>query len=188
MVPERTGGKAMASTEIEWSDVLLKAAADRDAANSEVERLRAEAARINAALANAEQAADRMEATYSWLTSVPSGHGQNRGLGAHTGIAAQAQRFGKPIPETANTDLCVRALAKLGGRAKTVPIREYLARQGHELTQEQVRGSLKYLSKKKPNPPVLIVGIGEWAIAPGFAAAHFEQSGVPALNGAGRDI
>jgi hypothetical protein len=151
-------------TDTTLNELLSKAEADLVAKRSAVEQWRADAERANAGLAAAEQDADRMEDTCAWLRAEIAA----REGGEAAEPSARPLLFGKPMPETPQTDLCLEAIGKLGGSGSNKQIRSLLAREGHDLSLEQVRGSLKYLSKKK-DAPVESPSLGEWRLTRGAA-------------------
>ena len=151
---------------MEMTEIRAKAEADLRAAE-----VRYEAAHSRAVAAQADEAAElenlnRMRAATDWV----------RGLDQPTvppSPAAQAERpetqpqtrFGKPVPEVALTELCVRALESFGRQASTTQLRERLSVEGHEFTQTQVRGAMKYLSLKKPPIVETSKGTGVWRLS-----------------------
>ena len=96
-----------------------------------------------------------------------------------------ATRFGKPVPELAQTDLCLRALENLGGTATNKQIRDRLVRDGHDVDLDKVRSTLKYLSRKKPPPVQTDVGSGLWRLRHANMPAPFVPAGTLPMNGAG---
>jgi hypothetical protein len=161
-------------------DIMARAEADlRDAEASAV----AAQARADAAQADADSAAKRateMRAVLGWLRaqseSRPPAEASGSGQEQQSGL-----RFGRPIPDTSNTDLCLQVLESFGRAATTKEIRNRLAQEGHDLSQEQVRGALKYLAGKKTDSPVETTpGSGLWRLR------GMRRPGVlPAANGAG---
>ncbi len=95
-------------------------------------------------------------------------------------------RFGRPVPEETLTDLCQRALEGLGGTATNKQIRDRLNRDGHDVDLDKVRGTLKYLSRKKPAPPVTTErGSGLWRLQrPVTPDAGVPSAAKATLNGA----
>lgn len=171
------------------TDMITRAEADlKDAeAASAAAQARAEAAQADAV--TAAQRTKEMRAVLDWLRvqsedsltppAEPTGQAQDQ----------PAMRFGRPVPENATTDLCVRALESFGRPATTRQIRDRLARDGHELTVAQVRGAMRYLATKKNSSPVETTpGSGLWRLRSGQQAAPFQPAGVTtfaASNGAG---
>lgn len=147
------------------TEIKAKAEADLKAAEA-----RYEAAHSRSVAAQTDEAAElenlnRMRAATDWV----------RGLDQPAELLSSAEqverrqaqprtRFGKPIPEVALTELCFRALQSFGRQASTTQLRERLAAEGHEVTQTQVRGAMKYLSQKKPQMVETSKGTGLWRL------------------------
>jgi hypothetical protein len=99
---------------------------------------------------------------------------------------ATATRFGHPVPPVTNNELCLRVLTALGRPATTREIRERLARDGHEMSQMQVRSTLKYMARKPHFGVTTETGSGVWRLQnPPFRGGD-TMTGIPVLNGAGR--
>ncbi len=166
--------------------MMARAEADlREAeAASVAAQARADAAQVDAAAA-ARRAAE-MRAVWEWLrtqTAQPPAPAES----PKQASKPQAMRFGRPVPETAITDLAHQSLENLGGQATTREIRDRLAREGHNFEQGQIRAAMRYLSKKN-NPVVETTpGSGLWRLQGGQQAAPFRPAvtGFPAANGAG---
>jgi hypothetical protein len=164
------------------SRVLMEAEADLRQAQADYEEAHS---RLAAAQANDDAALERlkeMQTVRDWLeqrdqarrgvqTRMDLAKTENRAIFEKPGEIVT--RFGKPIPEVANTDLCLKVLESFGKPATTKQIRDRLARDGHELSQAQVRGSLKYLSRKKPPPVTTTSGSGLWKLRrPSLSSGH----------------
>jgi hypothetical protein len=102
---------------------------------------------------------EREEATSRHDEEVPEAASTETGPDVGQG---QQTRFGRPVSEEANTDLCLRVLASFGRPASTKEVRDRLARDGHDLNTDQVRGSLKYLARKKEPQVETATGSGVW--------------------------
>jgi hypothetical protein len=155
------------------SDMLARAESDlRDAeAASTAAQARAEAAQADAAVA--AQRASEMRAVLDWLRA------QSDAPRTPAEPVEPAMRFGKPVPKDAKTDLCVEALEKIGGSGSTRQVYDYLAREGHDLTMDQVRGALRYLANRKTGSPVETTpGTGQYRLR------RVVEAGLPAANGA----
>jgi hypothetical protein len=96
-----------------------------------------------------------------------------------------ATRFGRPVAAVSQADLCLQVLRSLGRSATTKEVRDLLARDGHENTIDNVRGTLKYLSKKKPPMVETQVGSGVWRLAEAGAFTRSELAVAAEMNGAG---
>lgn len=178
-------------------EILKQAEADLQAAREELtaaqEQVRVAQEREQSARARTQE----MQAVWDWLQrhskpeveapaapatpTAPVAPGPTK----PTDVTAQLL-FGKPMPEVTHAEMCLRVLQSLGRKASTKEIRERLARDGHELSQEQIRGSLKYLSRKTPPLVETTTGTGVWRLknaAPGASAASTNEF---AMNGAGR--
>ena len=164
------------------SDMVARAESDlRDAeAASTAAQARAEAAQADAAVA--AQRAREMRAVLDWLRAQSDAP---RTPAEPVEQTAPAMRFGRPVPKDAKTDLCVEALEKIGGSGSTRQVHDYLVREGHDLTMDQVRGALRYLANRKTGSPVETTpGTGQYRLR----AAPFRPAvvtGLPAANGAG---
>jgi hypothetical protein len=155
-----------------WEDMLAKAEADLRAADADVEITQAELEKATAANAAAIERQANMRATREWVRQLrPSGEPvapgapATRPAPARTPAAAGTTRklFGKDMPVTPLTQLSMETLEKLNRSASTKQVRESLARDGHEYSQSQVRGALKYLAGKK-NPPIESTKPGVWRL------------------------
>jgi hypothetical protein len=56
------------------------------------------------------------------------------------------------------TELCLRALGGIGRIAATTEVRDWIVRDGHEVSYMQVAATLKYLAKTRRNRPVEFAG------------------------------
>ena len=154
------------------SEILKRARAEAQEATAAREAAQARAA---AAVADADAAVEREKAALAvqaWVeqqATAPAAPAEQ----AAQEPAPAATRFGRPVPEVTNTDLTLQVLEDLGRPASTKEIRERLAKDGHELTQTQVRSTLKYLARKPAYGVTTESGSGVWRI---------DRS---ALNGAG---
>jgi hypothetical protein len=168
------------------TDMMARAEADlRDAENASASaQARAEAAQADAA--TAAQRAKEMRAVLDWLRAQQA---QPQVRANVTGEAqeSQATRFGRPVPETSNTDLCLAVLESFGKPATTRQIRDRLVREGHDLTVPQVRGAMRYLARKNSSPVETTPGSGLWRLRETRQAAPFRDAvaGLPAVNGVG---
>jgi hypothetical protein len=184
--------------------MLEAAEADFRKALTNVELKESELARAHAAHAQAQEQLARMEATCAWLRERAQELSTEDDAGAveapesvsaeaaKPGAAPTRKRFGKPVPEITNSDLCVRALEQIGKAATTRDVREKIREFGYELDQEQVRGSLKYLAGRKdgivqnPQPGVWLLRKEGTAAPSGNGAARTAQ--VPIASGARRTV
>lgn len=171
------------------SEMLRQAEADLDAAKAELaaaqEQVKAAQERAQSALARTQE----MQSVWTWLQRHLQPEERVAAASAASVSAATIRptRFGKPVPEVPQTELCLRVLADLGGRsASTKEIRDRLARDGHELSLDQVRATLKYMSKKTPPAVETATGSGIWRLKEGAVAVPLEPVGAPVMNGAGR--
>lgn len=168
-------------------DIMARAEADlKDAEAAAVAaQARAEAAQADATVA--AQRAKEMRAVLEWLRAQSEPQTPTEPSGVAQG--QPGTRFGRPVPETSNTDLALRALESFGRPATTKEIRSRLAQDGHILNHEQVRGALKYLAGKKHDAPVATTpGSGLWQLRSTRHSATFRPGGVadlPAMNGTG---
>jgi len=139
--------------------------------------------RAIAAQADADAARERvreMRAVRDWLQlHSPSARPPNQAERTET---PPQTRFGKPVPEVSQTELCVRALESLGGTATNRQIRDRLARDGNDFNLDQIRGTLKYLSRKTPPPVETDAGSGLWRLR---RVGTFVPAGTLPVNGAG---
>jgi hypothetical protein len=76
-----------------------------------------------------------------------------------------SMRFGRPVPEEPLTDKIQETLEALGGTASNRQITDRLIRDGLDVDLDKVRGTLKYLSRKKPPPVTTEPGSGWWRLA-----------------------
>jgi hypothetical protein len=151
----------MTATDI-YDSMLAAAEGDLRKANTNVELREADLARVRAAHDDALEQQAKMEATVAWLRERARGQSEEPAvIQAAQPVFASAPDvtptpggtlFGKPMPEVTNTGLCLRALEQLGKPATTKEIREKIRELGHELGQDQVRGSLKYLAGRGDSP------------------------------------
>jgi hypothetical protein len=178
--------------DITVTDLLKRAQAEAQEATAAREAAQARAA---AAVADANAAVAHEEATHktvAWIqqqTTEPAAPVE-RTEQADRVPAPTATRFGRPVPEVPQTELCRRVLEDLGRPASTREIRDRLARDGHELSQSQVRSTLKYMARKPSFGVETETGSGVWRLQRSSAAAPFQGdgavTGIPVLNGAGR--
>lgn len=154
------------------TEILRRARAQAQEATAAREAAQARAA---AAAADADAAVDHekaMQAVLAWVEQ------QATEPASPPEPAAQAPppvatRFGRPVPEVTQTELTLRVLEDLGRPASTKEIRDRLARDGHVLSQNQVRSTLKYMARKPDSPVETETGSGVWRLSRS------------ALNGAG---
>ena len=169
------------------NDILKQAEADFQAAREELaaaqEQVKVAQEREQTAFARTQE----MQAVLDWVQRhSPLDTGVTAAPEPSSPTAAEpSMRFGKPVAEVSNTDLCLRVLESLGRPATTTEIRERLAREGYDLNQEQIRGALKYLARKAPSPVETSTGSGVWKLKD--AGHPSRPSDRPALNGAGRE-
>src|SRR6266568_449861 len=165
------------------TDIMKQAEADLKEAEAASGAAQSRAA---AAQADADAARERvreMRAVWDWLqlhnqpTAQPTQADRTE--------TPPATRFGRPVPEVAQTDLCLEVLASLGGTGTNKQIRARLARDGHDVTLDQVRGTLKYLSRKTPPPVETDAGSGLWRLRRGGTPASFVSADTLPMNGAG---
>jgi hypothetical protein len=186
------------TTAEKYGDLLAVAEADLRRANTNVEVREADVARAQAACAEARDQQAKMRATCDWLrerlsevsdeeAAVDSQAAQPEPAPAQVTKSVPVPSgtlFGKPIPEVTNTGLCLRALEQLGKPATTREIREKVRELGHQLDQDQVRGSLKYLAGRKDswveNPEK-----GVWLLRREDGTGPMRAT-VPTINGAVR--
>jgi DNA topoisomerase IA len=158
---------------VELAEMIRQAEADLKKADTDVDVTDADVHRAQQANAAAKQRQVNMRATLSWL----------RQQAEHAEQAEQArivepthveqalveeqaviqERFGKPVPEVKQSDLCLMALEHLGRPSTTTEIREYLQREGYTYDQSQIRSALKYLGRKK-SAPVESPRTGVWRL------------------------
>jgi hypothetical protein len=154
-------------TPVEVTELKAKAEADLRAAEG-----RYEVARSRALAAQADEEAEmanltKMKAVWDWVQGQDQPEKSSPPATAQTtrqDLADTPTRFGRPIPEVSTTELCFRALESFGRAVSAKQIRERLAADGHEFTQTQVRGALKYLSTKKPPLVETSIGSGVWRL------------------------
>jgi hypothetical protein len=147
----------------------------RQKAEADLQQAEADAQAARIALAEAETRLTEIRAVCDWLQNFSN---------PEDGESPPGLRFGRPIPDMPNTNRCLSALEQIGRPASNAEIREWLRRDGHDLEQWQVRGSMKHLAKKKP-PVVESIRPGVWRLRAEQAATPFLPTAVPALNGAG---
>ena len=159
----------------------MRPVSDAEAASTAAQA-RAEAAQADAAMA--AQRANEMRAVLDWLRAQSDAP---RTPAEPVEPSPAAMRFGRPVPQDAKTDLCVEALEKIGGGpASTRQIHDHLAREGHDLTMDQVRGALRYLANRKTGSPVETTpGTGQYRLRPAAPFRPAVVTGLPAANGAG---
>jgi hypothetical protein len=125
---------------------------------------RAAAAQADAAAAREKLAEARI--VLEWLRR--RGHAQPVAapMGEHNGHAQSEppMRFGRPVPEEPLTDKCQEVLEALGGTATNKQITDRLIRDGLDVDLDKVRGTLKYLSRKKMPPVTTEKGSGLWRL------------------------
>jgi hypothetical protein len=149
------------------------------------------AADSRAAAAQADAAAEHeglkeARIVLEWLRR----RGQSQPVAAVAGMQSDrpqpqpATRFGRPVPEISQADLCLQALEALGGTATNKQIRDRLLRDGHDVDLDKVRNSLKYMSRKTPPPVETDHGSGLWRLLriPG-TPAPFVPAGTLPMNG-----
>ena len=157
-----------------YTEMLREAEADLRKASTNVELRQADVDKAQAAYASAREQHAKMQATCEWIRERLRDRPEEAAsaAAAQPTLAAAANPvpaptgtlFGKPMPEVTNTSLCVRALEQLGTSATTKEVREQIRKDGHELSQGQVRQTLKYLADRK-NPPVENPEPGVWLLA-----------------------
>jgi hypothetical protein len=148
------------------SEILKRARAEAQEATAAREAAQARAA---TAIADADAAVEREKAAlavHAWVEQQAIAPAAPAEPAEPTGQApaSAATRFGRPVPEVTNTDLTLRVLEDLGRPASTTEIRERLAGDGHELSQTQVRSTLKYLARKPAYGVTTEPGSGVWRI------------------------
>lgn len=141
--------------------MLAAAEADLRKAYTNAELRQADVERAQTAYAEARDQLAKMEATCGWLrdrvqeppieddavvAEVPSPPPAET---AKPALVPAGTLFGKRMPEITNTQLCLRALEQIGKPATTKEVRMKVREFGHQLDQDQVRGSLKYLAGRK---------------------------------------
>lgn len=169
-------------------DMIKQAEADLQEAQAELavaqELTRAAQERERSAIARARE----MHAVLDWLQQHRQMEERAPATSADAVPAAAAiTRFGKPVPEVAQTELCLRMLKNLGRTAATKEIRDRLARDGHEFSVDQIRGTLKYLSGKTPPQVVTKPGSGVWRLRTAGAPVLADPAAATdaqAMNGA----
>src|SRR5580693_10073497 len=124
-------------------------------ANTNVELREEDMRTAQAAHVAAREQQAKMQATYDWLherlrdlpeevaatpAAAPTPTPVTKPAPAPTGTLV-----GKPLPEVTHAELSHRALKHLGKSVTTKQVREQIREFGHELDQQQVRSSLKYL-------------------------------------------
>ncbi len=141
--------------------MLAAAEADLRKANTNVELRQADVERAQAACTEAREQLAMMEATCAWLRDrlrelpaeddavVAEAAEPTPAEATKPAPAPAGTLFGKPMPEIPNTQLCLRALEQIGKPATTREVRDKVRESGHQLDQDQVRGSLKYLAGRK---------------------------------------
>jgi hypothetical protein len=165
------------------TDIMKQAEADLKEAEAASGAAQSRAA---AAQADADAARERvreMRAVWDWLQA----HDQQAQSPTQTERTdtPPAMRFGRPVPEVAQTDLCLQALEDLGGTATNKQVRDRLVREGHDVNLDKVRSTLKYLSRKTPPSVETEVGSGLWRLRVVRKSAPFVSAGTQTMNGAG---
>jgi hypothetical protein len=106
-------------------------------------------------LEKAQAEVAKAQAVVDWLERLdaierPNGQVEN----AETAASTTTMRFGRPVPEVAQTDLCMRALGERGRSMNARDISEWLARQGvmaedgRPYNPVRLRSTLKHLSRQ----------------------------------------
>ena len=145
------------------SEILKRARAEAQEATAAREAAQARAA---AAIADADAAVEREKsalAVQAWVeqqATKPVPPAEPVGEAPAPG----AMRFGRPVPEVTNTERCLHVLEALGRPASTTEIRERLARDGLELSQTQVRSTMKYMARKPAFGVTTETGSGVWRL------------------------
>jgi hypothetical protein len=171
---------------VDMTEIKAKAEADLKAAEA-----RYEAAHSRSIAAQADEAAElenlnRMRAATDWVRGLDQPAEPQIPAPAELAQGPQTRprtMFGKPVPEVTVTELCLGALESFGRQASTKQIRERLKAEGHELTQTQVRGAMKYLLSKKPPMVETSKGTGVWRLSK--AAKSAATSFTPAASATG---
>jgi hypothetical protein len=168
------------------ADIVARAEAQlKDAEAAAVAaQARADAAQADAAVA--AQRAKEMRVVWEWLRTQSESPSPAESSGSAQELAAM--RFGRPVPETANTDLCFRALETFGRPATTREIRDRVVQAGHDLEVGQVRGAMRYLARKSTSPVETTPGSGLWRLRDAQQAGPVQPGSpavLPAANGAG---
>lgn len=143
---------AQAEADFERAEADLLAAQDQ----TRVAKEREEHARMRAR---------EMQAVRDWLRTQQAVDEQaTKATGSPTQLngSATPMRFGRPVPEVPQTDLCLRVLRNFRRPASTKEVRDRLALEGHEVEVDKVRSSLRYLSTKKPPLVATNTGTGVW--------------------------
>lgn len=126
-------------------------------------------ARVAAAQADAAAAGEKLSEArivLEWLRRRRHAQPVAAPVGEHNGHAPSEplMRFGKPVPEEPLTDKCQEILEALGGTATNRQITDRLIRDGLDVDLDKVRGTLKYLSRKKPPSVATEPGSGLWRL------------------------
>jgi hypothetical protein len=167
------------------AEMIKQAEADLDRAEADLATARDQLLVAQEREQHARMRAREMQAIRDWLQAQHVADARS----ATTSSAAEAgaTRFGKPIPEISQADLCLRVLRSLG-RATTKEIRDRLAFEGHQLDTDQIRSSLRYLANKKP--PLIGTNPGSgvwWLLEPSSKTRNPDAvSTASAMNGAVR--
>lgn len=170
------------------TDIMRQAEADLKEAEAASNAAQSRAIAAQADADAARERAREMRAVCDWLrvhnqpTETPT-----RAEPSERREASATTRFGRPVPEVTQTDLCLQALADLGGTATNRQVRDRLARDGHEVNLDKVRATLKYLSRKTPPPVDTEVGSGLWRLRAAPTTPSFVTAGTPPMNGAKGD-
>lgn len=175
-------------------DILRQARTDLEAARADLaaaqEQVRAAREREQSAMTRTQE----MQSVCDWLerhiqpAEVPAEVTADTATEVVEATRPTAgTRFGRPVPEVTQTDLCLQVLRSLGRPATTKEIRDLLAKDGREITANNVRSTLKYLSRKKPPMVETQVGSGVWRLIDDAGdVTRPELTGTAGMNGAGR--
>src|ERR1039457_4128206 len=155
------------------NQIIQKAATDLREAKADLATAEESSRAAKVREQNAYERVHAMQAVWDWLQvngqpeedlRDPAGNHPATSVDQAASDDPPETRFGKPVPEVANTDLCFQALESLGKTASTKEIRARLARDGRDLSLDQIRGSLKYLSRKTPPLVETASGSGVWRV------------------------
>ena len=175
------------------SQVLQKAEDDLQKATDRVELKQAEMERARVALADALEHQTKMQAAHEWVrqalqdqpeeseqaerTEPISVSGPQESIPGFSQDQAESSnlipaRFGKPVPEVSQTELCLYALNRLDRAVTTAEVREFLQQEGHDYNQAQIRATLKYLANRRKPSLVDNIQPGVWRLRPVGGDAH----------------
>lgn len=172
---------------MDMTGMQAKAEADLRDAQARFEAARSRAVAAAADEVEAQEHVKQMTAVRDWLRQQDQPPQPPAPAEQAEGPQTQARtRFGKPIPEVALTERCFRALESFGRQASTTQIRDRLAAEGHEFTQIQVRGAMKYLAAKKPPMVETSKGTGVWRLSKAVKSATTNFT--PAASAAGVSV